>query len=255
MSDEQMSSAPVPVMKERILALSLMFRQFSMLIEAGTTLVGSLGILSREARRPYNTAADTLCQRVMQGATLTAAMGEQEALFPAVIRGFVRSGEVGGMLDETLRYTADILEEGWKFANLTGRFSPLLSIFANTDDRAPQNLKHMRHDHRAFTLMVFCRMFGLLLSSGVPILQSMELTAEILPPVQREAWLEVREKIRVGARVSVAEFFPEFVLMLIKIGEETGSLDQTMLKAADYYHHVLEAEYWGRLQTTSAGHP
>jgi type II secretory pathway component PulF len=92
---------------------------------------------------------------------------------------------------------------------------------------------------------LFCETLGLLLVSGVPILQAMEILAELLPPAQREGLLAAREEVREGERIGPALkrlgiILPRFALELIALGEETGTLDATLEKAADILLHDLE---------------
>lgn|GEM_PF-1420567 len=251
--------------KAQPLALVLFARQFATLINIGVPIRHCLTILSKEAKPPYEEAMREISQAVEEGQPsdipsaidpnrLMQAFSEYSELFPPVYLILMRAGLIGKMLDETLMHGAELLEESWKFARLSGSTSVLNSILAPEQVDQTRTWDDMTEENRTFILMIFCRTFGLLLSSGVPILQSMELTAEILPPVQRDAWLDARQKVRDGARASVAEFLPYFVLMLVRSGEETGTLNVMMLQAADYYHHALEAECWGRLQMASGDH-
>ena len=248
--------------KAQPLALVLFARQFATLISVGFPIRHCLIILEKEANAPYDQAMREMSQAVEQGQPqdipaaidvncLLQAFSSHHDLFPPVYLILIKAGLIGTVLDEALVHGAELLEESWKFAQLSGSSSMLNAILAPDRSDQTQTWDDLAEENRIFILMIFCRTFGLLLSSGVPILQSMELTAEILPPVQRDAWLDAREKVRNGARASIADFLPYFVLMLIRIGEENGTLDEMMLKAADYYHHVLEAEYWGRLQAAS----
>lgn len=92
----------------------------------------------------------------------------------------------------------------------------------------------------------FSRTLATLVSSGVPILQSIEITGKTSGNYVIEAsMLDVKESVRAGesiakplARVPV---FPAMVTHMISIGEETGALDSMLNKIADFYEDEVEA--------------
>ena len=92
----------------------------------------------------------------------------------------------------------------------------------------------------------FSRTLATLVSSGVPILQAIEITGKTGGnTVIEEAMVEVKESVRSGesiakplARVAV---FPPMVTHMISIGEETGALDAMLNKIADFYEDEVDA--------------
>src|SRR3972149_5874458 len=86
----------------------------------------------------------------------------------------------------------------------------------------------------------FARTLGTLLENGVPLLKSMDIVKDVLSNqylagVPCRAWsIEVanrRRRLRLPARLHV----PEIAVHLLKVGEETGNLDQMLLKVADNF--------------------
>ena len=92
----------------------------------------------------------------------------------------------------------------------------------------------------------FSRTFATLVSSGVPILQAIDITGKTSGnTVMEEAMVDVKESVRQGEpiarplmRVAV---FPPMVTHMISIGEETGALDAMLNKIADFYEDEVDA--------------
>jgi type IV pilus assembly protein PilC len=92
----------------------------------------------------------------------------------------------------------------------------------------------------------FARNLGTLLSSGVPILQSLEIVSETTGSIViSRALKEVQESVRRGESVAgpLAQHavFPPMVVQMIASGEETGAIDQMLGKIAEFYDAEVEA--------------
>ena len=88
----------------------------------------------------------------------------------------------------------------------------------------------------------FTRTMATLVGSGVPILQSIEITGKTSGnTVIEEAMVDVKESVRSGESIakplSRATVFPPMVTHMISIGEETGALDSMLNKVADFYEN------------------
>ena len=86
----------------------------------------------------------------------------------------------------------------------------------------------------------FTRTLGTLISSGVPILTGLEITARTAGNrVVQEAVLATRASIREGETIAAplrqSEVFPPMVVQMIAVGEETGALDEMLNKIANFY--------------------
>lgn len=92
----------------------------------------------------------------------------------------------------------------------------------------------------------FARTLGTLITSGVPILQSLKITKETIGnEVIENAIQKVHNSIKEGDTISApldeAKVFPAMVVNMIDVGEETGQLDQMLMKVADIYDAEVEA--------------
>jgi len=90
----------------------------------------------------------------------------------------------------------------------------------------------------------YARTLGVLLSSSVPILQALSMAEEsINNRTMRGAMLKITERVREGDSLSVAlravEGFPQLALQMIVTGEETGQLEQMLLRVADHYENTM----------------
>ncbi|MBW4656415.1 MAG: type II secretion system F family protein [Kaiparowitsia implicata GSE-PSE-MK54-09C] len=91
----------------------------------------------------------------------------------------------------------------------------------------------------------FCRTFGALSRSGVPILTSLEIVRDTAGnAVIARAVDEARREVQSGGMISLAlqreQVFPVMAIQMISIGEETGEIDQMLMKVADFYEDEVE---------------
>ncbi len=92
----------------------------------------------------------------------------------------------------------------------------------------------------------FTRTLGTLISSGVPILDGLEITAKTAGnKVIEYAVMEVRQAVTEGKTLAEplmkAKVFPPMVTHMISVGEATGALDAMLNKIADFYDDEVDA--------------
>lgn len=86
----------------------------------------------------------------------------------------------------------------------------------------------------------FCRTMYSVFSSGMSLITSLELTTNVLNnTVVTEKMSGVLDEIRSGGALSAAlhktELFPQMMVTMINVGEESGALDEILSKTADFY--------------------
>jgi type IV pilus assembly protein PilC len=91
----------------------------------------------------------------------------------------------------------------------------------------------------------FCRTFGSLSRSGVPILNSLEIVRDTAGnQIISNAVDEARREVQSGGMLSLAlqkeKVFPVLATQMINVGEETGELDKMLMKVADFYEDEVE---------------
>jgi type IV pilus assembly protein PilC len=92
----------------------------------------------------------------------------------------------------------------------------------------------------------FTRTLGTLVSSGIPIIQAIEITAKASGNYVVEQALEnVKNSVKEGETISKplanSPIFPPMVVQMISVGEETGALDAMLEKIADFYDTEVDA--------------
>ncbi|MEQ8756078.1 MAG: type II secretion system F family protein [Coleofasciculus sp. G1-WW12-02] len=91
----------------------------------------------------------------------------------------------------------------------------------------------------------FCRVFGTLTRSGVPILNALDIVRDTSGnQVIANAVEAAKQEIQQGGLISVAmqneQVFPSLAIQMISVGEETGELDSMLMKVADFYEDEVE---------------
>ena len=171
------------------------------------------GLTQAKLRR----AAKAAAAAVSDGATLSAAMAGHRSVFSPHVCALVRAGEAGGVLD--------VIAERIAKAHEDGTLGP--------DAHGPEG-EHAR----------YWRTFGLLLSSGVPILLVLDLVADTVGWIElANATRAIRRAVADGQDVSKAmrEFpgvFPEPICLAVETGECEGELDRQAGRIAE----ALEAD-------------
>ncbi|HEV8495274.1 MAG TPA: type II secretion system F family protein [Gemmatimonadaceae bacterium] len=98
----------------------------------------------------------------------------------------------------------------------------------------------------------FTRTLGTLISSGVSILDGLEITAKTAGNrVIQDAIMESRSSIAGGETIAAplkkSQVFPPMVISMIAVGEQTGGLDEMLSKIADFYDEEVDAAVSGLL--------
>ena len=98
----------------------------------------------------------------------------------------------------------------------------------------------------------FTRTLGTLISSGVSILDGLEITAKTAGNrVIQDAIMASRASIAGGDTIAAplqkSQVFPPMVISMISVGEQTGGLDEMLSKIADFYDEEVDAAVSGLL--------
>ncbi len=91
----------------------------------------------------------------------------------------------------------------------------------------------------------FARTFGTLISSGVPILEALNIVRGAIDNVVVQSAIDgVRDSIREGegiaAPLGASGVFDDIVVNMVDVGEETGELDKMLIKVADNYDEEVD---------------
>ncbi len=99
---------------------------------------------------------------------------------------------------------------------------------------------------RKIAVARFTRTLGTLISSGVPILEGLEITAKTSGnAVIEKSLMEVRKGLEAGRNLAdplkETDVFPGMVTQMIGVGEQTGAMDAMLQKIADFYEDEVDA--------------
>lgn len=94
-------------------------------------------------------------------------------------------------------------------------------------------------------LTEFSRTLGLLVGAGSAIVPSLRMLREVsgnslFEAAISQASFRVEKGVSVGDALSVSHLFPQYLIQMIKIGEQSGKLDESLMKASVYYEDEVE---------------
>ncbi|HTS02353.1 MAG TPA: type II secretion system F family protein [Thermoanaerobaculia bacterium] len=98
---------------------------------------------------------------------------------------------------------------------------------------------------RKIAVARFCRTLATLTSSGVPILDGLEITAKTAGnAIIEDAIMGVRKSVEAGRTIAEplgeTKVFPSMVVQMIGVGEQTGALDAMLNKIAEFYEEEVD---------------
>jgi type IV pilus assembly protein PilC len=98
---------------------------------------------------------------------------------------------------------------------------------------------------RKIAVARFTRTLATLLTSGVPILEGLDITAKTAGNVILEDTIhQLRQRIEEGGTMAdpmrQSGFFPAMVTQMVSVGESTGEIDTMLVKVADYYEEEVD---------------
>jgi type IV pilus assembly protein PilC len=151
-----------------------------------------------------------------------------------------------------------IVAYGWLLIVALGLLGYALKTYYATDggrhviDRIMLKLPILGDILKKVAVARFCRTLSTLLSSGVPILDGLDITARTSGnAIIEDAILTTRTGIERGETVSgplrETNVFPSMVVQMINVGETTGALDAMLSKIADFYEEEVDTAVAGLL--------
>jgi type II secretory pathway component PulF len=238
-----------PLTHEKYVSVVLFTERFATLIETGgLSLVRSLLITREAAPEPLSLVLENVQAEVEKGATLSNALARHAEFFSAFYVKMVRAGEVGGVLDVTLRRAANLLTLEWRLLRTDDGEEPLLPGSLTTE---PSSLGELTQRRQIERQLLFCETMGVLLSSGVPPRHALEVAAELLPNREKRKLTEIMQELArpeakttdeiesVMAALRESGFLPEFALAIIEAGVAMGNVDEMLTKTAALFEHEL----------------
>ncbi len=101
---------------------------------------------------------------------------------------------------------------------------------------------------RLTTTVKFCHRFGTGLKAGANMLKLLDSEASQGPAAHREAIRKLAAGVKQGELLSKLmasdKYFPPLMSAMVRVGEETGKLEHTLLALSDHYQHQLTTRRW-----------
>lgn len=94
-------------------------------------------------------------------------------------------------------------------------------------------------------LTEFCRTLSLLISAGIPILDALSIVSEAVDdPIYRDSLKDAAKQVERGANLSTPlkadSNFPALLSQMVAVGEETGKLDEVLMKVSSFFQSETE---------------
>jgi type IV pilus assembly protein PilC len=292
---------------------ALFASKLSALVDAGVPIIRSLDMMRRQQKSPlFRRALQAMTEEVNQGGGLANSMRRWPKVFDNLSIAMVEAGEAGGVLDETLKRLAKLLEENARLQNqirsalsypvivlviailvflgMTIFMIPTFAgIFDQLDAELPlftQMMLNLSNTLRSsFSLFLvgglfiaivlftryyrtpigrrqidgillklplfgdllqktvsaqFCRTMSSLSKAGVPILMSLEILIEtagnsVVSDAINNSRTDISEGVPMSTALALKRVFPDMMISMLAIGEETGEMDAMLSKVADFY--------------------
>lgn len=304
-------------LRERITSsdVSTMTRQLATMVNAGLPITEALLILRQQSKGMMLKMLSQILADVEGGESLSKAMVKHTKVFSPTYIALIKSGEVGGVLDQVLQRLADSLEKQEEFTGKvkTALIYPaiivvgmiivgfimmifvvprLMSLYAEFKAELPLPTRILigisntllrfwplvillvgggiygfniyrktkegrrRTDELIFKLPVIgelqkqvlltelTRTLSLMVGSGVSILEALNITSGVVNNVViSDALKDAAIQVEKGFPVAFAfarhpEAFPYLLSQMVAVGEETGKMDEVLLKVS----HIFEIE-------------
>lgn len=112
-------------------------------------------------------------------------------------------------------------------------------------DKFILNLPLIGRIKRQTILAEFARTFGLLVGTGTLVVNALNQSAEVTGNVLFEKSIKdigkrVEKGVMVGEAMTYYPYFPPLLIQLVKVGEETGKIDENLLKASEYFEEEVD---------------
>jgi type IV pilus assembly protein PilC len=292
---------------------ALFANKLSALVDAGVPIMRSLDLMRRQQKSAlFRRALTAITAEVNQGSSLGSAMRRWPKVFDNLSIAMVEAGEAGGVLDETLKRLAKLLEENARLQNqlkaamgypitvlviailvFLGMTIFLIPTFAEIFDQLGAELpvftqmminlsKLLRSTFSIFLVggiilaiyaftryyatpvgrrqvdgiflklplfgdllqktasAQFCRTMSSLSKAGVPIMMSLEILHDttnnaVVGDAIKNSRNDISEGVPLSTALALKRVFPEMMVSMLAIGEETGEMDTMLSKVADFY--------------------
>ncbi len=189
-------------------------RKMNALSDAGLPVLRTLRAIEKDMQEgEWKNAVVVIIDDIESGGILSEGLAKYPKLFDMVYVAMVQAGEKGGYLEIVLQRLLTLLEEPYK-------------------DELARSLQ----------------LLGILVNSGLPILECLSLVSKTCNEKFRQLYEKVHLSIREGESLAVpmhnSGLLPTTIVYLIDCGEESGTLPDTLATAAKLCEDEAESKRW-----------
>lgn len=184
--------------------------------------------------------------------SVTIVIGLLIFVMPMFVEMFKESGGQLPLPTKILLAVSNSLKENWYLIILG--FIILIFALKNylktengqlLSNRLKLTLPILRNINEKIIISRFTRTLSTVLASGITLIQGLQVVAKVVGnKIVENKILDVREQMMKGGGISEplkrVGFFPPMLCAMVKIGEESGSLDEILNKTADFYDDELD---------------
>jgi len=160
-------------------------------------------------------------------------------------------GELPGLTQTVMNMSTFLRSHWWKIGLVAGVLGFAFKKFKKTDrgeylwDRFMLNVPVIGSLLRKVAVAKFTRTLGTMLSSGVPILDGLDIVAKtagnrIVEDAINQTRISISEGKNIAEPMMESGVFPPMVCQMIAVGESTGALDAMLGKIADFYEDEVD---------------
>ena len=255
-------------------------RQLATMVAAGVSLIRALNIVTEQIENVKLRKAVQACvAQVEGGSSFSEAMSaDPDSLFPPIMVNMVRAGETGGFLDKSLLTIVPMFASMYDSMNAQlpfvtqilvdlGKVMPYvlpmlivavvaLAMFWKRN----RNKDIIRTWWDPFTLKApvfgkldtnvalarFCNNFSSMLASGVPILQALDIVGStsgnyVIDSSSKRVGRLVERGYRLADSMSTEKIFPNMLVQMVSIGEDSGAIDKMLSSAGRAYDEEAQS--------------
>ena len=240
---------------EKLVMQAGLARRMAAMLGSGVTLGRSLEVVAGEAgQSPLAEVLGDVHASVMGGETLSEAVRDHGDWFDAVARALIRAGEVGGVLDVTMHRWAELLARQIEQFERLQQYELLMQVakarpaFVESGGETAVR-QTMAANQPRIAASLFLDAFGVMLGSGVPLRMALTTAADMLPRPHSDQVKQIAQELGetgeeadLAGELSAVPGLSGTVQELIRVGEMTGTLDETCADAADLLRAEAESE-------------
>jgi len=303
--------------KDRITSsdVSAFTRQLSTMINAGLPITESLHILRNQSKGSMQKVVATILADIEGGESLSSALSKHKKVFTPTFIALIKSGEIGGVMDDVLAKLAENMEKQQEFkgkvkgaliypaiivigmfivivimmifviprlttlyddfnaelplptriligfSNFLIKFWPFVLVLVGLAIYGFQAYRKTANGRRKVDQLIFkipifgdlqrqiiltniTRTLSMMIGAGVPILEALNITAEVIDNVIiSEALKDASKQVEKGFPIAFSfarhpDAFPYILSQMVAVGEETGKMEEVLKKIS----HVFEVE-------------